>query len=305
MSKVRLSRRAPASSAVIFLSPSRESPQCPVSSIKFSLKCERHECCSIELSERGVAGPRAELERRHPRLFRDLAVSIYNRSCGVAMDRFADRNEAGALLAARLAEYGGRRDVTVLALPRGGVPVGFEIARALSAPLDVFLVRKLGVPGHEELAMGAIASGGVTIVNRDVVDYLAIPQTTIDTVAGREQQELERRELLYRERRPVPEVRGRTVILVDDGLATGSSMRAAIAALKKLEPGRIVVAVPVAPPSTIKDLEMEVDEVECVFSPEPFDGVGRWYLDFSQTTDQEVRNLLTRAAAEQWHAPTI
>ena len=211
------------------------------------------------------------------------------------IDRFVDRSEAGERLGARLTVFAGRQDVTVLALPRGGVPVAFEIARALSAPLDVFLVRKLGVPGQEELAMGAIASGGVTIVNRDVVDHLAIPQTTIDAVARREQQELERRELLYREKRPAPEVKGMTVILVDDGLATGSTMRAAIAALKKLEPGRIVVAVPVAPPSAVKDLEMEVDEVVCVFSPEPFDGVGRWYLDFSQTTDQEVRNLLALA----------
>lgn len=202
-------------------------------------------------------------------------------------------------MAARLTQYAGRQDVTVLALPRGGVPVAFEIAQALGAPLDVFLVRKLGVPGQEELAMGAIASGGVTIVNRDVVDYLSIPQSTIDTVARQEQQELERRQLLYREKRPVPSVLGRTVILVDDGLATGSTMRAAITALKRLGPGRIVVAVPVAPPSTIKDLEMEVDEVVCVYSPEPFDGVGRWYQDFTQTTDREVRDLLTRAAGER------
>jgi predicted phosphoribosyltransferase len=213
------------------------------------------------------------------------------------LDRFVDRNDAGKLLAPRLIQYADRQDVIVLALPRGGVPVAFKIAQALSVPLDVFLVRKLGVPGQEELAMGAIASGGVTIVNRDVVDYLSIPQSTIDTVARQEQLELERRELLYREKRPAPEVKGMTVILVDDGLATGSTMRAAIAALKKLEPRRIVVAVPVAPPSTVKDLEMEVDEVVCVFSPEPFDGVGRWYQDFTQTTDDEVRDLLTRAAA--------
>ncbi|HSE36349.1 MAG TPA: phosphoribosyltransferase [Blastocatellia bacterium] len=214
------------------------------------------------------------------------------------VDRFVDRSDAGKFLAAKLTQYAGRADATVLALPRGGVPVAFEIARALSAPLDVFLVRKLGVPGHEELAMGAIASGGVTVVNRDVVDYLGIPQSTFDTVARQELQELERREVLYRDERPPPAVKGRTVIIVDDGLATGSTMRAAIAALKKLEPGRIVVAVPVAPPSTVKDLEMEVDQVVCVFSPEPFDGVGRWYQDFSQTTDQEVRRLLNRAATE-------
>lgn len=213
-------------------------------------------------------------------------------------DRFVDRTEAGKLLAARLTQYARRRDTIVLALPRGGVPVAFEIARALSAPLDVFLVRKLGLPGQEELAMGAIASGGVRVLNRDVVAYLAIPQRIIDTVARQEQQELERRERLYRGDRPAPELRGVTVILVDDGLATGSTMRAAIAALKKLEPGRIVAAVPVAPPSAVEEIEKEVDEVVCVFTPEAFDGVGRWYQDFSQTTDQEVRRLLDRAATE-------
>jgi putative phosphoribosyl transferase len=213
-------------------------------------------------------------------------------------DRFEGRTEAGKLLADKLTRYAGLRDTIVLALPRGGVPVAFEIARALSAPLDVFLVRKLGLPGQEELAMGAIATGGVRVLNRDVVAYLNIPQRVIDTVARQEQQELERRESLYRGDRPAPEVHGRTVILVDDGLATGSTMRAAIAALKKLEPGRIVVAVPVAPPSAVEELEKEVDEVVCLFTPEPFEGVGRWYQDFSQTTDQEVRNLLNRAATE-------
>src|SRR6185503_8232101 len=176
------------------------------------------------------------------------------------------------------------------------VPVAFEIARALSAPLDVFLVRKLGLPGHEELAMGAIATGGVRVLNRDVVAYLDIPQSIIDVVALQEEQELERRERLYRGDRPPPDVRGLTVILVDDGLATGSTMRAAIAALEKLEPKRIVVAVPVAPPSAIEELNGEVDEIVCDLSPEPFDGVGRWYRDFPQTTDQEVRGLLDRAA---------
>jgi putative phosphoribosyl transferase len=210
-------------------------------------------------------------------------------------DLFVDRTEAGKLLAARLTRYGSRGDMIVLALPRGGVPVAFEIARALSAPLDVFLVRKLGVPGHEELAMGAIATGGVRVLNKDVVGYLAVPQRIIDTVAREEQQELERRERLYRGDRPAPEVRGMTVILVDDGLATGSTMRAAIAALKKLEPGGIVVAVPVAPPSTVEELKNEVNEVVSVFTPEPFDGVGRWYQDFSQTTDQEVRSLLDQS----------
>ena len=213
-------------------------------------------------------------------------------------NRFADRTEAGKLLAARLSRYASRQNLIVLALPRGGVPVAFEIARALSAPLDVFLVRKLGVPGQQELAMGAIATGGVRVLNRDVVAYLAIPQGIIDTVARQEQQELERREILYRGARPAPELLGRTVIVVDDGLATGSTMRAAISALKKSKPGRIIVAVPVAPPSTVKEFEKEVDEVVCVLTTEHLDGVGRWYQDFSQTTDEEVRTLLERAATE-------
>ena len=213
-------------------------------------------------------------------------------------NRFADRTEAGKLLAARRSRYASRQNLIVLALPRGGVPVAFEIARALSAPLDVFLVRKLGVPGQQELAMGAIATGGVRVLNRDVVAYLAIPQGIIDTVARQEQQELERREILYRGARPAPELLGRTVIVVDDGLATGSTMRAAISALKKSKPGRIIVAVPVAPPSTVKEFEKEVDEVVCVLTTEHLDGVGRWYQDFSQTTDEEVRTLLERAATE-------
>lgn len=212
---------------------------------------------------------------------------------------FRDRIEAGMQLAARLTHYGGSQDTIVLALPRGGVPVGFEIARALSAPLDVFLVRKLGLPGQQELAMGAIATGGVRVLNRDVVAYLAIPQRIIDAVTRQEQQELDRRERLYRGDRPAPELRGMTVILVDDGLATGSTMRAAIAALKKLEPARVVVAVPVAPPSTVEELVNEVDDVVCLLTPESFDGVGRWYQDFSQTTDQEVRVLLDRAKSQR------
>lgn len=207
----------------------------------------------------------------------------------------ANRTEAGKLLAARLSRYAGRTDTIVLALPRGGVPVAFEIARALCAPIDVFLVRKLGLPGQEELAMGAIASGGVKVLNRDVVGYLNIPEITINAVARKEQQELERRERLYRGDSPPAEVRGKTVILVDDGLATGSTMRAAIAALKNLGPDRIVVAVPVASPSTINELLREVDEVVCILAPEDFRGVGRWYQDFSQTTDQEVRSLLDTA----------
>jgi predicted phosphoribosyltransferase len=211
---------------------------------------------------------------------------------------FRDRTEAGRRLAAELAAYAGRPDVLVLALPRGGVPVAFEVARALHAPLDVFLVRKLGVPGHEELAMGAIATGGVRVMNSDVVRALHIPEEAIEAVAAEEQQELERRERLYRDDRPAPEVHGRTVILVDDGLATGSSMRAAVAALRYLRPARIVVAVPVAAPDTCTELQAEVDDVVCVRTPEPFYGVGLWYDDFSQTTDAEVHALLERAADE-------
>ena len=212
---------------------------------------------------------------------------------------FRDRKEAGRLLADRLKAYAGREDVLVLALPRGGVPVAFEVARELDAPLDVFLVRKLGVPGHEELAMGAIAGGGVRVLNEDVVHYLRIPGGVIEFVAEAEQRELRRREHLYRGDRPTSAVRGRTLILVDDGIATGSTMRAAVKALKQQGPARIIVAVPVAPPSTCDELKSEADEVVCVFMPDQFDGVGRWYEDFSQTTDAEVRNLLEQATREQ------
>ena len=208
---------------------------------------------------------------------------------------FRDRTDAGRRLAERLGEYAGRPGVLVLALPRGGVPVAFEVARALGAPLDVFLVRKLGVPGHEELAMGAIATGGVRVVNESVVRELGISGEVIDAVAGRERAELERRERAYRGERPAPEVRGRTVILVDDGLATGSTMRAAALAVGRGEPERAVVAVPVAARVTCAELLAEVDDVVCAATPEPFYGVGRWYEDFSQTTDEEVRELLARA----------
>jgi predicted phosphoribosyltransferase len=189
--------------------------------------------------------------------------------------------------------------VLVLALPRGGVPVAYEVARALDAPLDVFLVRKLGVPGHEELAMGAIASGGVRVLNEDVVHHLRIPDEAIEKVARREQQELERREREYRGDRPPPEVSGRTVILIDDGLATGSTMRAAVMALRQQRPARIIVAVPAAAESTCDEFRAEVDEVFCAITPEPFYAVGLWYEDFSQTTDEEVRDLLERAAQAQ------
>lgn len=210
---------------------------------------------------------------------------------------YRDRIEAGKYLAAQLAHYADRDDLLVLALPRGGVPVAFEVAKALRAPLDIFLVRKLGVPGHEELAMGAIATGGVRVLNDDVVEYLRIPSSVIDSVAANELRELERRERIYRGNRPEPDVRGKTVILVDDGLATGSTMRAAVAALRQQSPARIVVAVPVSAPQTCDEYRMGVDEIVCAITPEPFYGVGQWYEDFSQTTDEEVSDLLEKARA--------
>ena len=214
---------------------------------------------------------------------------------------FRDRRDAGRQLAARLTRYADRTDVLVLALPRGGVPVAYEVAKALKAPLDVFLVRKLGVPGHEELAMGAIASGGVRVLNEDLVDYLRIPDEVIDAVAAVEQRELERRERAYRDDRPPPDVKDRIVILVDDGLATGSTMRAAAAALRLQKPRRIVVAVPVSSAETCEELRSEVDEIVCAVTPEHFQGVGLWYEDFSQTSDEEVRELLKRATQQQHH----
>ena len=189
---------------------------------------------------------------------------------------FRDRREAGRQLAAKLAKYAGRPDVIVLALPRGGVPVAYEVARALGAPLDVFVVRKLGVPGYEELAMGAVATGGVGVLNEQLVNRLGIPERLIDAVAAREQQELARRERLYRDGRPPPDVRGRTVILVDDGLATGATMHAAIEALRQLQPARIVVAVPTASPEVCEEMKAEVDDVICAITPEPFQAVGLW-----------------------------
>ena len=211
---------------------------------------------------------------------------------------YHDRIDAGKQLAAQLADYADRDDVLVLALPRGGVPVAFEVTKALRAPLDIFLIRKLGVPGHEELAMGAIATGGVRVLNDDVVDYLRIPGEVIDAVAADELRELERRERTYRGNRPEPEVRGKTIILVDDGLATGSTMRAAASALRQQNPARIVVAVPVSAPQTCNEYRMGVDEIICAKTPEPFLGVGQWYRDFSQTTDEEVRDLLSKARSE-------
>lgn len=211
---------------------------------------------------------------------------------------FRDRSEAGRQLAVKLRKYADRPDVLVLALPRGGVPVAYEVARALRAPLDVFLVRKLGLPGHKELAMGAIATGGVRVLNEDVVRALNLSDDLIASVAAEEQQELKRREQEYRGDRPAPNVRGHTVILVDDGLATGSSMRAAIAALRQQAPARIIVAVPIGAPGTCEEFQSEVDEIVCARTPEPFYAVGVWYDDFSQTSDEEVHDLLERAAEE-------
>ena len=208
--------------------------------------------------------------------------------------RFRDRREAGRLLGAHLSAYANLPDVLVLALPRGGVPVAAEVARALGAPLDVFVVRKLGVPGHEEYALGAIATGGVRVLNEEVLQALRIPDRVIDALAGREQEELARRERVYRGHRPPLDVRGRTVILVDDGLATGATMHAAIRALRQQQPARIVVAVPTAAPQTCDELKSEVDDVICATTPDPFYAVGLWYEDFSQTTDEEVRELLDR-----------
>jgi putative phosphoribosyl transferase len=210
---------------------------------------------------------------------------------------FTDRREAGVELAAGLQQYNAAGNLVVLALPRGGVPVAYEVARALSAPLDVFLVRKLGVPGHEELAMGAIASGGVRVLNTDVVGWYGIPPEMIDAVARQEEAELQRRERAYREQRPPVAVAGRTVVLIDDGLATGSTMKAAVQAVRTQDPARIVVAVPVGAPDTCRELQSLADEVVCVKMPESFRAVGLWYRDFAQTTDDEVRQLLQLAAA--------
>jgi len=212
---------------------------------------------------------------------------------------FRDRTDAGRKLATRLKHYADREDVLVLALPRGGVPVAYEVAKELNAPLDVFLVRKLGVPGHEELAMGAIASGGVRVLNEDIVNYLRIPNQVIDIVAANEQRELERRARAYRGDRPPPDVKDRIVILIDDGLATGSTMRAAAESLRLQQPRRIVVAVPVSSRETCDEFRSEVDEIVCAYTPEHFQGVGLWYEDFSQTSDEEVRELLKRATQPQ------
>jgi predicted phosphoribosyltransferase len=214
--------------------------------------------------------------------------------------RFRNRAEAGQQLARKLSHYADRPDVVLLALPRGGVPVAYEVAQALHAPLDIFVVRKLGLPGHEELAMGAIASGGVRVLNGSVVEGLGIPDAVIDGVAGRELQELERREHAYRDNFPRPDAEGRVVILIDDGIATGSTMRAAIEALRQLRAGRIVVATPVAALAAVRAIRPGVDEIVAVMTPANLRGVGQWYADFTQTTDDEVRRLLEDAN----HIPT-
>ncbi len=210
--------------------------------------------------------------------------------------RFRDRAEAGRLLAELLRDYAGGDDVLVLALPRGGVPVGYEVAKALGVPLDVFVVRKLGVPGHEEFAMGAIASGGLAVLNRDTIQQLRIGEAEVPRAIAAEMRELQRREAAYRGDRDPPELEGKTVILVDNGLATGSTMRAAALAVRQRNPARIVVAVPVAAAETCDEFRDVVDEVICGAMPRPFQAVGLWYEDFSQTSDEEVRELLERAA---------
>lgn len=208
---------------------------------------------------------------------------------------FRDRREAGRALAAKLLKYADKSNVAVLGLPRGGVPVAFEIARALRAPLDVFVVRKMGIPGDEELAMGATASGKVRVINQVIVNAFAIPSSVIEKVAAREEQEVERQERQYREKRKSITIEGKTVILVDDGLATGSTMRAALSALRGRNPARLIVAVPVAAAATCAEFRDEVDEIVCAETPEPFYAVSQWYEEFSQTSDDEVRDLLSRA----------
>jgi putative phosphoribosyl transferase len=213
-------------------------------------------------------------------------------------ERFRDRTEAGRALAERLSAYAGRNDVVVLALPRRGLPVALEIATALKVPLDVFVVRKLGVPGQEELAMGAIASGGVRVVNEDVTRDLHIDRGTVDRVAEMESGELRRRESVYRGGRPPAQLEGKVAILVDDGIATGSTMRAAIDAVRRRGPREVIVAVPAAAPSTCREIGREVDEIVCVRTPEPFFAVGAWYEDFDQLTDDDVRRILEEAATD-------
>ncbi|MGZ3237902.1 MAG: phosphoribosyltransferase [Burkholderiaceae bacterium] len=212
--------------------------------------------------------------------------------------RFKDRAEAGELVAQRLMRYAGRDDVIVLALPRGGVPVGFVVAHKLDVPLDILIVRKLGFPGREEYAMGAIASGGVCVLHDEVLERFGVPMSDVEEIKQRELIEIERREKLYRANRPVLQLQGRVVIIVDDGIATGSTMQAAVKCLHQFKPARLVIAVPVAPPDTYQELRPEVDEFICLSMPEPFFAVGTWYKEFDQTSDEEVKSLLERADRE-------
>lgn len=212
------------------------------------------------------------------------------------MPLFQDRADAGRQLAEKLTDYQGRRDVVVLGLPRGGIPVAYEVAKLLNASLDIFLVRKLGLPGHEELAMGAIASGGVRVLNKEVIDGLRIPDNVIDAVAEREQQELERRERAYRNERLALPLHDQVTILVDDGLATGASMAAAVTALRVQSPAQIIVAVPVAAAEACEVFQNKVDHTLCLEQPQPFFSVGLWYSDFAQVRDDEVHDLLAQAA---------
>lgn len=210
---------------------------------------------------------------------------------------FQDRRDAGKCLAAALIQYRDRTDVIVLGLPRGGIPVAFEIARELHLPMDVFVVRKLGVPGHEELAMGAIAAGGILVTNERVMRVYSLPSNVIESVIAKETRELNRRQMLYRDDRPWPDLQGWTILLVDDGLATGATMRAAVEALRQQSPSRIVVAVPVGAADSCAQMAKAADEVVCLETPDPFKAVGYWYRAFEATTDEEVRKLLSESAA--------
>ncbi|KTD23478.1 phosphoribosyltransferase [Legionella lansingensis] len=215
------------------------------------------------------------------------------------MEKFINRHEAGRILADQLKSYANNPNVIVLALPRGGVPVGYEVAKALSVPLDVFIVRKLGVPDHEELAMGAIASGGVTVFNQDIVDTLSISQENIEKIIAKEEQELKRREDMYRHNLPFPDLENKIVILVDDGIATGATMRAAIKALRQQNPAQLIMAIPVAAFSTYQEMGKLVDEIVCPLQPLNFYAVGLWYEDFQQTSDAEVSELLKKRSGNQ------
>ena len=219
------------------------------------------------------------------------------------MMQFRNRIDGGQQLAKRLWQYANRADVVILALPRGGVPVAWQVSQELNAPLDVFVVRKLGVPGHEELAMGAIASGGARVLNRDVIEGLQIPGHAIEAVTARELVELQRRERIFRQQRPAPQVQGKKVILVDDGIATGSTMKVAVEALRQLNAGAVVVAAPTAALATVRSMAAEVDDFIAVMTPADFSGVGQWYEDFAQTSDDEVRALLQQAGTRSSYSP--